>query len=134
MTARICAAISPATTKPSCATSSLESSSPPSRAIFPKAAYPAGWRAKAKMSSLFPMFMKLEGKRCLVVGAGKVGEPKIGGLLETGAKLHVIAMEATETGHEWANAGKITLEIRAFASSDLEGVFMAVVATSSREL
>ena len=32
------------------------------------------------MSSLFPMFLKLEGKRCLVVGAGKVGEPKIGGL------------------------------------------------------
>ena len=86
------------------------------------------------MSSLFPMFMKLEGRRCLVVGAGKIGEPKIGGLLETGARLHVIALEATEIVHEWANAGKITLEIRAFDSSDLEGAFMAVVATSSREL
>jgi len=86
------------------------------------------------VSSLFPMFMKLEGRRCLVVGAGKIGEPKIGGLLETGARLHVIALEATEIVHEWANAGKITLEIRAFDSSDLEGAFMAVVATSSREL
>src|SRR6202795_1711290 len=86
------------------------------------------------VSSLFPMFLKLEGRRCLVGGAGKVGEPKIGGLLDTGARLHVIALEATEAVHEWANAGKITLEIRAFASSDLEGAFMAVVATSSREL
>jgi precorrin-2 dehydrogenase len=86
------------------------------------------------VSSLFPMFMKLEGKRCLVVGAGKVGGPKIGGLLDTGARLHVVALEATEAVHEWANAGRITLEIRAFASSDLEGAFMAVVATSSREL
>ena len=86
------------------------------------------------MSSLFPMFMKLEGRRCLVVGAGKVGEPKIGGLLDTGARLHVIALEATEVVHQWANAGKITLEIRAFASADLEGAFTAVVATSSREL
>ncbi|MGB0103205.1 MAG: NAD(P)-dependent oxidoreductase, partial [Candidatus Sulfotelmatobacter sp.] len=42
------------------------------------------------------MFVKLEGKRCLVVGAGKVGEPKISGLLETGARVHVIALEASE--------------------------------------
>ena len=38
------------------------------------------------MTSLFPMFLKLEGRQVLVVGAGKVGEPKIGGLLETGAR------------------------------------------------
>ena len=48
------------------------------------------------MSNLFPMFMKLEGKRCLVVGAGKVGEPKIAGLIDTGARIHVVALEATE--------------------------------------
>jgi precorrin-2 dehydrogenase / sirohydrochlorin ferrochelatase len=83
------------------------------------------------MSSLFPMFLKLEGKRCLVVGAGKVGEPKIAGLLDTGARIRVIALEASETVHAWANAGKITLESRAFAPEDLDGTFLAVVATSS---
>jgi precorrin-2 dehydrogenase / sirohydrochlorin ferrochelatase len=83
------------------------------------------------MSSLFPMFVKLEGKRCLVVGAGKVGEPKIGALIDTGARIHVIALEASEAVHEWANAGKITLEIRAFAAEDLAEVFLAVVATAS---
>jgi precorrin-2 dehydrogenase/sirohydrochlorin ferrochelatase len=86
------------------------------------------------MSSLFPMFMKLEGKRCLVVGAGKVGEPKIAGLLDTGARVHVIALEANEGVHAWANAGKIKLELRAFAAEDLEGTFLAVVATASRAL
>jgi precorrin-2 dehydrogenase / sirohydrochlorin ferrochelatase len=85
-------------------------------------------------SSLFPMFMKLEGKRCLVVGAGKVGEPKIGGLVDTGARLHVVALEATEAVHGWARAGKITLEIRAFTEQDLEGTFLAIVATASRAL
>jgi precorrin-2 dehydrogenase/sirohydrochlorin ferrochelatase len=85
-------------------------------------------------NSLFPMFLKLEGKRCLVVGGGKVGEPKIGGLIDTGAALHVVALEATETVHGWARAGKITLEIRAFADSDLEGTFLAIVATASRAL
>ena len=62
------------------------------------------------------MFVKLEGKRCLVVGAGKVGEPKIGALIDTGAHIRVIAVDASETVHEWANAGKITLEVRAFAA------------------
>jgi precorrin-2 dehydrogenase len=84
------------------------------------------------MSSLFPMFVKLEGKRALVVGAGKVGEPKIGGLIDTGARIHVVALEATEAVHAWARAGKITLEIRGFTSSDLDGTFLAVVATASR--
>ena len=80
------------------------------------------------------MFVKLEGKRCLVVGAGKVGEPKIGGLIETGARVHVVALEASEAVHQWAEDGKITLEIRAFVSADLDRTFLAVVATASREL
>jgi precorrin-2 dehydrogenase / sirohydrochlorin ferrochelatase len=83
------------------------------------------------MSSLFPMFVKLEGRRCLVVGAGKVGEPKIGALIDTGARIRVIALEASEAVHEWANAGRITLEIRAFSAEDLDGIFLAVVATAS---
>src|SRR5271170_6329040 len=86
------------------------------------------------MSSLFPMFMKLEGKRCLVVGAGKVGEPKIGGLIDTGASVRVIALDASEAVHEWAKAGKISLELRAFTAEDLDGTFLAIVATASRDL
>lgn len=80
------------------------------------------------------MFLKLEGKRCLVVGAGKVGEPKIGGLIDSGANIHVVALEASEAVHGWANAGKIKLELRAFAPEDLDGVFLAVVATASPAL
>ena len=88
----------------------------------------------AQIASLFPMFMKLEGKRCLVVGAGKVGEPKIAALIGTGARIHVVALEATEGVHALARAGKISLEIRAFAESDLDGTFLAIVATASRTL
>ena len=86
------------------------------------------------MSGLFPMFVKLEGKRCLVVGAGKVGEPKIGGLIETGACIRVIALQASETVQGWAQAGKISLELRAFDAEDLDGTFLIVVATASRVL
>jgi precorrin-2 dehydrogenase/sirohydrochlorin ferrochelatase len=86
------------------------------------------------MSSLFPMFLKLEGKRCLVVGAGKVGEPKIGGLIDTGARIRVIALQASEAVQGWAQAGKISLEHRAFDAGDLDGTFLAIVATALRAL
>jgi len=80
------------------------------------------------------MFLKLQGKRVLVVGAGKVGEPKIAALLETGARIRVVALEASPTAREWAHAGKIELDLRGFSPDDLSGIFLAVVATSSRSL
>lgn len=86
------------------------------------------------MTNLFPMFLKLEGKQILVVGAGAIGEQKIAGLLETGARLRVVASEATSAVREWARAGKIDLELRAFHNDDLHGAFLVVVATSSRSL
>jgi precorrin-2 dehydrogenase/sirohydrochlorin ferrochelatase len=80
------------------------------------------------------MFIKLTGKRCLVVGAGKVGEPKIGGLIGTGARVHVVALEASNQVREWANAGMIELEVRPFVTGDLDGKFLAVIATASTKL
>jgi precorrin-2 dehydrogenase/sirohydrochlorin ferrochelatase len=80
------------------------------------------------------MFLKLEGRQCLVVGAGKVGEPKIGGLLDTGARIRVVALDATPAVREWARAGLLDLELRAFSTDDLSGVFMAIVATNARSL
>jgi precorrin-2 dehydrogenase/sirohydrochlorin ferrochelatase len=80
------------------------------------------------------MFMKLENKRCLVVGAGKVGEPKIASLLDTGALIRVVAFGASDMVRKWAREGKIKLELRAFTAADLDGIFLAVVATASREL
>jgi precorrin-2 dehydrogenase / sirohydrochlorin ferrochelatase len=86
------------------------------------------------VTSLFPMFVKLEGRRCLVVGAGRVGEPKIQSLLESGADLRVIALEASERVQELARERKIRLELRTFVQEDLDGIFLLVVATSSSSL
>jgi len=86
------------------------------------------------VTSLFPMFLKLEGRQCLVVGAGKVGEPKIAGLLDTGARIRVVALDVGPAVREWARSGKIELDLRAFSPDDLDGAFLAVVATSSRTL
>ena len=86
------------------------------------------------MTNLFPMFMKLAAKQCLVVGAGKVGEPKIGALIDTGASVHVVAIAASGQVRDWADAGKIELELRTFSENDLHGKFLAVAATASESL
>ena len=86
------------------------------------------------MKSLFPMFVKLDGRQVLVVGAGQVGEPKIRGLLSTGARIRVVAHNSSVAVREWARNGEIVLEERSFVLSDLDNVFLVVVATSSRDL
>jgi siroheme synthase-like protein len=97
---------------------------------------PGDWRTplEATVTNLFPMFMKLTGKRCLVIGAGKVGEPKISGLIDTGAHIQVVAIEASAQVREWARDGKIALELRAFSPRDLDGGFVVVAATASKHL
>lgn len=86
------------------------------------------------MTDLFPMFVKLEGRQVLVIGAGKIAEPKIGGLLETGARISVVSLDATPTVRQWAREGKLELELRAFSADDLTGAFLTVVATNSHTL
>ncbi len=86
------------------------------------------------MKNLFPMFVKLEGRQVLVVGAGRVGEPKIRGLLSTGAQIRVVAQEASDVVRRLDLGKQIALEERSFILSDLDGVYLVVVATSSREV
>jgi precorrin-2 dehydrogenase / sirohydrochlorin ferrochelatase len=84
--------------------------------------------------SLFPIFLKLEGRRCLVVGAGQVAQQKIHGLIESGAKVQVVAPEATALVMEWAAAGAIDWRARSFDVDDLDGVFLVIVATPSSDV
>src|SRR5260370_40269464 len=73
------------------------------------------------MRSLFPLFLKLEGRRCLVVGAAEIGEPKIAGLLGTAGIVDVVAPHATEKVEEWAQERKVHWFKRKFQDSDLDG-------------
>jgi precorrin-2 dehydrogenase / sirohydrochlorin ferrochelatase len=83
-----------------------------------------------KRMSLFPAFLKLAGRRCLVVGAGAVGEEKIEGLLRAGADVLVVAPRATRRVRAWAREEKLRWKARKFRPGDLQGVFLAVAATS----
>jgi precorrin-2 dehydrogenase/sirohydrochlorin ferrochelatase len=87
-----------------------------------------------KAASLFPMFLKLSGRPCLVVGAGTVAESKIESLMVTGARVRVVAPEAIPTVRAWAAAKKIDWQQRRFHLTDLKGMFLVVAATSSTRL
>ena len=83
---------------------------------------------------LFPMFVKLEGRLCLVVGAGAVGDGKISSLLEAGAIVCVVSPRATSRVHEWSATGAIKWLRRKFRQDDLDGKFLVIAATSSAKV
>jgi precorrin-2 dehydrogenase/sirohydrochlorin ferrochelatase len=83
---------------------------------------------------LFPMFLKLVGRPCLVVGAGTIAEGKIGGLLDAGATVRVVAPNTTEQVAAWAAQKKIDLHQRPYQAGDLEGMFLVIASTSSTPL
>jgi precorrin-2 dehydrogenase/sirohydrochlorin ferrochelatase len=83
---------------------------------------------------MFPMFLKLEGRRSLVVGAGAVAEGKIRSLLESGASVQVVAPRAVSQVQKWACEGTIGWNARCFQPHDLDGAFLVIAATSSPEV
>jgi precorrin-2 dehydrogenase/sirohydrochlorin ferrochelatase len=87
-----------------------------------------------KPAGLFPVFLKLAGMPCLVVGAGHVGQSKIESLLLAGAAVRVVARQATARVRTLARRGKIQWARREFSPADLQGVFLVVAATSSSAL
>jgi siroheme synthase-like protein len=79
---------------------------------------------------LHPLFLKLEGREVLVVGAGHVAERKIAELVDAKARVRVVAPEASESVKALAAARAIRWEAREFEERDAEGAWLIVAATS----
>src|SRR5688572_17365190 len=77
---------------------------------------------------LFPIFVKLEGRPVLLVGAGPVGESKVGGLLAAGALVTVVSPEATPGIVKLADEGTLRWQQRRFEARDLDGVTLVIAA------
>jgi precorrin-2 dehydrogenase/sirohydrochlorin ferrochelatase len=84
--------------------------------------------------NLFPLFLKLAGRRCLVVGAGSIAESKIESLIQADARIKVVAPEATEKIQRWSRAKQVIWRKRAYRAADLTGSFLVIAATSSPAL
>jgi siroheme synthase-like protein len=81
--------------------------------------------------SLFPVFVKLEGRLIVVVGGGNVAEGKIPGVLAAGARIRLVAPSVTPQIVEWVRLGKIDWLPKEFEAADLNGAFLVIAATSA---
>lgn len=86
------------------------------------------------MTHLFPVFLNLEGRPCLVVGGGLVALRKIEGLLECGAKVSVVSPAADDRVCQLAERGAVFWRQGTVEIHDIEDVFMVFIATDNQEV
>jgi uroporphyrin-III C-methyltransferase/precorrin-2 dehydrogenase/sirohydrochlorin ferrochelatase len=87
-----------------------------------------------KDSAIYPVGLRLSGRRVVVVGAGQVAQRRIPGLLSAGARVTVVSPDCTPTIEGLADSGQVTLIQRKFEDSDLNDTWYVIAATASAEV
>lgn len=81
--------------------------------------------------AFYPMFVDIEGRRCLVVGGGPVATEKVEKLLEHGAAVRLVTPEMTPELEGMAAAGRLAeVHRRPYRPGDLDGCFLVIAATN----
>jgi uroporphyrin-III C-methyltransferase/precorrin-2 dehydrogenase/sirohydrochlorin ferrochelatase len=91
-------------------------------------------RADATTPPLYPVGLRLEGRRVVVVGGGRVAQRRIPFLLATGARVEVISPVTTPAVEGHALAGELVWHERDYRRGDIDGAWYVVVATDRREV
>ena len=86
------------------------------------------------MTTYYPVYLNLRGRRCVIVGGGTVAEGKISRLLDSGAEIRVVSPDATDGIRRFVADGSVRWEQRKYRPGDLEGAFIAIAATNVREV
>jgi precorrin-2 dehydrogenase/sirohydrochlorin ferrochelatase len=81
----------------------------------------------------YPMFLRVAGRRCLVVGGGTVAERKVTALVEAAAHVTVISPVTTPTIQALTARQAITHHARQYARGDVCGFFLAFGATDDEQ-
>jgi len=76
-----------------------------------------------------PIFLKIKGRRCVVIGGGEVATRKVDMLLKAGGEIAVISPELDYELAELHEAGKISFHQGTFKPAQLDGACLVVAAT-----
>ena len=82
----------------------------------------------------YPLFALLDGRPCLVVGGGAVGERKVRDLLQAGARVTVVSRDLTPGLAELVRAGHLRFIQGEFDPKYLEGMILVIGATDDQEV
>ena len=78
---------------------------------------------------LYPVFLKLEDRKVLVVGGGAIAEQKIEGVLRSARDVTVLAPRFTGRVRKWAEEGRLKLQIQEYQPGMATGYFLVIAAT-----
>lgn len=81
-----------------------------------------------------PLFFKIAGKACLIVGGGAVAYRKASLLVKAGAVVHVVAPEVIDDVKALVENSGGTVALKNYEPSDLQGKTLVVAATNNRTL
>lgn len=84
--------------------------------------------------SAYLVGLNLAGRRVVVVGGGSVAQRRLPLLIESGARIRVIASAATPAVEALAESGQIELLSRAYREGDLAEAWYAVASTDDPEV
>ena len=84
--------------------------------------------------NLYPVNLNVQGRVCLVVGGGAVAERKAAGLTAAGASVLVVSPTVTPGLQAQAEAGEVVWQPESYGTGDLDGVFLVLACTDSREV
>lgn len=76
----------------------------------------------------YPLGLRLDGRRVVVVGGGAVATRRVPALLDAGADVLLVAPELTPALRARADAGRLRWVPRRFAPEDLDGAWLVQVA------
>jgi siroheme synthase-like protein len=82
---------------------------------------------------LYPIFLDLAGRRCLVVGGGSAGADKVERLLDHGALVRLVSPTLAPRLAELAASGSLEHREREYRAEDLDGCVLAIAATGAGE-
>lgn len=82
----------------------------------------------------YPVNLLVAGRRCVVVGGGRIAARKVEGLLDAGARVHVVAPELVPELEDLRDRAAITVAPRGFEPADLDGAWLATTATGDPEV